>query len=344
MASPLAGEPGIIDIVFERLPIAAAILDSGYTVVRANPAFDRVRSLLDSAKCPVAGLPVMSPRTPGIDRGWCEGPLAGPDGSSHWLRTRLTPLIGQPDRNSTWLLLVEEQPSAEDRIATGMAEMSAARTRFLTGAGHDLRQPLNALSLFLGVLKASKNHDHALDIASRMQTTLEMVVSLFNGILVMAKLETGAVSVNPQPVEAERIIETLLTEFEDVATAKGLSFRVAPTAELIRADNDLLKVVLRTFLTNAIHYTTQGGVLLGCRRRSHALRFDVFDTGPGIPDAEIPQIFEAFQRGRHHGQGASSYGIGLALASSAAKQLGSPLEVDSRFGRGSRFSVYVPLA
>lgn len=333
-----------IDRTFEVMPVGAAILDSGFAVRRANAAFVRLIGSADSQGGRPQRLACLARQGGGTEAGWSEAPFGRTNGTVIRLRFRLVPLSEPATPAATWLLLVEEAADPGERVAALEARLIEARTRFLSGAGHDLRQPLNALSLFLGVLRATKTHDRAVDIAGRMQGTLETVVALFNGIHTLAKLETGAVPVQSGRVEAERVIESLLTQFEDAAAAKGLAFRAIPSAALLDTDQDILLVALRAFVANAITHTSRGGVLIGCRRRSAAVRIDVIDTGPGIPANEMAILFEDFQRGRNSGQNSGSYGIGLGTAARAARLLDLPLDVDSRIGHGSRFSIFVPRA
>ncbi|AWY42188.1 response regulator [Pseudomonas putida] len=225
-----------------------------------------------------------------------------------------------------------------------------SKSRFLAAASHDLRQPIHALGLFVAGLAALAQRgnvagDKARDLAARLGAVIGNLGSLLNGLLDISRLDAGVVVVTREVVSVERLFADLADEFAVTAAAGQLRWRVRPTRLCIDTDPVLLKRILDNLISNALRYTEKGGVLLGCRRHGDQLEIQVFDTGPGIAEANRGQIFEEFvqlhnpQRDRSQG-----LGLGLAIVRHTARLLGHPVRLVSVEGRGSMFSVQVPLA
>jgi signal transduction histidine kinase len=226
-------------------------------------------------------------------------------------------------------------------------DASQAKSRFLAAASHDLRQPLQAMSLTLGVLDSRLREAPLQQIVSQLQTSLAAMVDLFNALLDLSKFEMATVEVEVQrgPVPASPLLQRLASDFAGLARAKGLDLRIVPSTVTLWSDAVLLERILRNLVSNAIRYTDHGRVLVGCRRRGTLERLEVWDTGCGIPEDQLATIFEEFhQLGNPARARAEGHGLGLAIAQRAADLLGHGLDVRSTVGRGSRFSIAVPLA
>lgn len=325
-------------VALESLPIGAALLDAGFAVLAANAPFRRLTEA--AGRLMLGRLTGVFPHLAGATApGWQVAPLVRPDGSAVLIRTRLQKL--EPPG---YLLLAEEVEDTPG-IAQVEARVTAARGRFLSAAGHDLRQPLNALSLFLGVLRVSKSLQRAVDVADQMQVPLDTLIHLFNGMLTLSRFETGAVEARAAPIDTAALMERLLVEHEGAAQQKGLVLKVVPSSVPIAADRDLLLLVARNLIANALFFTDSGGVLIGCRRRGSRLRLDVIDTSAGIAAAELPTIFEELhRRGGQPVEAKNGYGLGLATVRRAADLMGCPVEAASLPGHGTRISVYLPRA
>jgi signal transduction histidine kinase/CheY-like chemotaxis protein len=224
-------------------------------------------------------------------------------------------------------------------------DASRAKSRFLAAASHDLRQPLQAMSLILGVLYSRLRDAPLRQMVSQLQTSLDAMVELFNALLDLFKFEMAAVEVQRGPVPVGILLQRLDIDFAGMARAKGLDLRIVPSAVTLWSDAALLERILRNLVSNAIRYTDHGRVLVGCRRSGTLERFEVWDTGCGIPEEQLATIFEEFhQLGNPARARAEGHGLGLAIAQRAADLLGHRLDVCSTLGRGSRFSIAVPLA
>lgn len=224
-------------------------------------------------------------------------------------------------------------------------EANRAKSRFLASASHDLRQPLNAMSLLLGVLRNRSIDRGLLAIVDQLQHSLDAMMELFNALLDISNFETGGVQVNHAGLALDHLFNRLHVDFAGPARAKGLELRIVGSRRRVWSDAMLLERVLRNLVANAIRYTPHGGrVLIGARHRGGNLRIDVIDTGPGIPADQLRSIFDEFHQvgnpARRRGEG---HGLGLAIVKRAADLMGHVLDVRSVPGRGSRFSVEVPL-
>lgn len=225
-----------------------------------------------------------------------------------------------------------------------------AKSRFLAAASHDLRQPIHALGLFVAGLAALAERgdvlaDKAREVAARLGAVIGNLGGLLNGLLDISQLDAGVVAVKREAVSLERLFADLADEFIATARSRHLRWRVRHSQQWVDSDPVLLKRVLDNLLSNAFRYTERGGVLLGCRRRGAELEIQVFDSGPGIVAEFRRQIFEEFvqlhnpERDRSQG-----LGLGLAIVRHTTRLLGHEVRLESVPGRGSMFSVRVPLS
>ncbi|RDE24143.1 response regulator [Motiliproteus coralliicola] len=247
-------------------------------------------------------------------------------------------------------LEIDERTQIERQLQQAKAEAEAAnrsKDKYLAAASHDLLQPLNAARLLVSTLQDREQDAANRQLVERAHIALEGAESLLGDLLDIARLDANAVSAEPSSFCADQLLQQLHTEFEPVARDAGLQLRLVPCRSWIHSDARLLSRILRNFLSNAIRYTDSGAVLLGCRRRSQdtpndAIEFLVCDTGPGIPADRLDEIYQEFHQldNATSGQGV---GLGLAIVDRIARILDHPIRVQSQPGRGSCFSVQVPL-
>jgi two-component system CheB/CheR fusion protein len=232
---------------------------------------------------------------------------------------------------------------AEDasNAATLVAQTAnLGKSRFLAAASHDLRQPLQTLSLLQGLL-AKKLQDKD----ARSEEVLTAMSGMLNTLLDINQLEAGVVSPEIVDFPINDLLEPLKVEFAYHTQVKGLGWRVLPCRLAVRTDPRLLDQMIRNLLSNAVKYTRKGGLLLGCRRRKDKVRIEVWDTGLGIPEAQLRAIFEEFHQIDNSAPELSrGLGLGLAIVERLAELLGLTVDVRSREGRGSVFAIEVPLA
>lgn len=234
-----------------------------------------------------------------------------------------------------------ERSTRELRLAKAEAERANRnKTRYVAAAVHDLLQPLNAARLFSGALQKelTRPGDHAM--LERVEQALEALDGQLGSMLDLSRLEAGAIQLQWADVELAPLLQSLERQFGIIAQARGLSLRLVNTNAWVRSDPMLLRRILQNFLSNALHYTPQGKVLIGCRRNGAHLRIEVWDTGIGIPPDKRKAIFREFARldtGRDTDE--RSAGLGLSIVERIAGLLEHPLSMQSWPDRGSMFAV-----
>ncbi len=179
-------------------------------------------------------------------------------------------------------------------------------------------------------------------LIARADTAVTSMNELFEALLDMTKLEAGIQRPNTARFPIARLLEHIEMTFAEAARKKGLGLRVVPSGAWVASDPILIERILLNLVANAVRYTAHGGVVVGCRRRGNHLRIDVCDTGPGIPEGQRQRIFDEYYQQAAHSAG--GLGLGLAIVDRLCRLLGHPVELVSQPGRGSRFSVSVPLA
>jgi two-component system CheB/CheR fusion protein len=222
---------------------------------------------------------------------------------------------------------------------------NAAKSRFLSAASHDLRQPLQTLSLLQGLLARTVQGEAAKKLVERVDDTLGAMSSMLNTVLDLNQIEAGVVRAQVVRFPLGEVLARLRDEFNYQAQAQGLTLRVVPCSLSIDSDPRLLERILRNLVSNALKYTRRGRVLLGCRRRGATLRIEVWDTGVGIPDDKLQFIFNEYTQVDNAGRDRSrGMGLGLSIVRRLCDLLGHKVMVRSRRGQGSVFSIELPLA
>ena len=206
---------------------------------------------------------------------------------------------------------------------------------------------MNAASLFVSILRQQQegSDDEQSQLVKRIDRSLKASEQLLSALLDISKLDSGMYDPEPESIRVTELFEQLRRRFKPLAGNHDLELRVHPLDQVIFSDRDLLYRILQNFLANAIHYTEKGGVLLGCRLRGDKLRISIWDTGIGIDQPEVKAIFQEFHRLDYARRlDEKGLGLGLAICERIAGMLNHPIDVSSRPGRGSCFSVTVQLA
>ncbi len=219
-----------------------------------------------------------------------------------------------------------------------------AKSRFLAAASHDLRQPLHALGLFVAQLHGRPRADERRRIMAGVDSALSAMNELFNALLDVSKLDAGVLTPNLAEFPIARLLKRVETTFAGAAREKGLSLRVVASGAWVRSDFILLERIVFNLVSNAVRYTSNGGLVVGCRRRGGRLRIEVWDTGAGIPADRHQHIFGEFYRlGEPDHDRRGGLGLGLAIVDRLCRLLDHPIELNSTLGKGSCFSVAVPV-
>ena len=254
----------------------------------------------------------------------------------------LTDITEQRETEAALLLAKQEA----DRARQIAENANVAKSRFLPAASHDLRQPLQANSLFVSALARTSIGPDQQRIVQHMTLATKTLGELLNALLDISKLDAGVITPQLAPIELYSIFQRLDNEFASLALEKKLRFKLFFPAQplVLLTDQHLLLGLLRNLVGNAIRYTDWGGLLIGARLRRERLLIQVWDTGIGIKEEFMPRIYEEFfqadnpQRDRSQG-----LGLGLSIARRMADLLGYRLSCLSRYGRGSLFEVSIPL-
>ena len=235
-----------------------------------------------------------------------------------------------------------------DELARAKAaadEANISKTRFLAAASHDILQPLNAARLYVtSLVERQTGGGETARLASHVDASLEAVEEIIGALLDISRLDTGALKPEIGGFRVDEVLRQLELEFVPLAREKGLRLVFVPCSLTVRSDRRLLRRLLQNLVSNAVKYTTEGRVLVGCRRRGGHLRVDVYDTGIGIPRSKQRVVFTEFHRLDQGAKVARGLGLGLSIVERIARVLDHKVELESAVGRGSHFCVEVPLA
>src|SRR5467141_1995133 len=232
--------------------------------------------------------------------------------------------------------LAQAKSTAEDA--------NISKTRFLAAASHDILQPLNAARLYVTSLVERQRSGNDAQLVTNIDASLDAVEEIFGALLDISRLDTGAMKPEIVGFRIDELLRQLEVEFTPLAQEKGLTLKFVSCSLAVQSDRRLLRRLLQNLVSNAIKYTPQGRVLVGCRPRDGRLRIDVYDTGLGIPASKKRAIFQEFYRLDQGAKAARGLGLGLSIVERIARVLDCRISVASTLGRGSQFSVEVPLS
>ena len=245
---------------------------------------------------------------------------------------------------------VEERTAALTRVN---AELESARakadaanhdkTRFLAAASHDLLQPLNAARLYTSTLIERAKSTGLADLANSIEASLTAVEDIMGALLDISRIDSGALKPAPAAVAGQDLLKKIEVEFGPMARERNISLRIVASGATVLVDRMLVGRIVQNLVSNAIKYTQPGGkVLVGLRRRGNRMRLDVIDTGIGFNRDQHRLLFAEFSRLERGARMAQGLGLGLSIVQRLVTALGLTLELDSREGRGSRFSLFLP--
>ncbi len=240
---------------------------------------------------------------------------------------------------------VTERDRMEKQIIAARREAeraNKANTAFLAAASHDLRQPVQALSLLNGALRRTVKDERALSMIDSQENSLTAMTNLLNSLLDISRLDAGAITPEFEDFPMSRLIDRLAAEFGRQAHHKGLVFTAQTCPTIVHSDPSLLGEVLQNLVSNAIRYTEEGTVTLSCEHVGGVCRLEVRDTGVGIAEEELESIFLEFNQGSSKTATKEGFGLGLAIVRRMADLLGVKVGVESTLGVGSCFSLEVP--
>ena len=272
------------------------------------------------------------------------------NGTPIWCNVTLS-VARHTDARPDYLIAVVEdirrRKHIEQQLGEALAEAhraDAAKTRFLAAASHDLRQPAQSLVMFVALLKNKLSGGPLAPAVTQMESAVGALTGMLAGMLDLSRLDAGVVEPKMATIDVADTLRNLANEYALRAEAVGLRLRLATNRKYsVVTDSTLLERILRNLLENALRYTQSGGIVVGCRRHGAQLRIEIVDSGIGIESEHLEAIFEElFQVSNVARDRSQGLGLGLAIVRRIARLIGAQIEVTSRPGRGSRFSVILP--
>lgn len=217
------------------------------------------------------------------------------------------------------------------------------KSRFLRAANHDLRQPLATLKILIYNCMVSDDEEHKGDLLHAMDISVSIMEDLLGALLNVGQLDAGQVKPRITTFQLSTLLERMDIEFSHQAREKGLNFRVIQSRYAVVTDRALLERIVSNLVANAIRYTERGSVLVGVRRTRDKVRLEVRDSGVGIAPEHREAIFDEFYQVAHSRNHSGALGLGLSISKRIADILEHPLDVQSRPGEGSIFSIVLPV-
>ncbi len=245
----------------------------------------------------------------------------------------------------SWLVFAVRKKS-EDALRQAEQESDRARnakSRFLETASNDMRHYLHTLSLLNGALRKTVNEPKAHEMFAMQGEALAHLSDLLHSLLELSKLESGDIELHITETSIQEIFLQLQEEFEGPAQVKGLQLNFASQTEVAHSDRVLLTRIVRILVSNAIRYTKEGAVDIRCRREPEGLLITVQDSGIGIAPDHLARIFDEFYRIDNDPEERNGgLGLGLTIVERSVNLLGAKVEVESKLGQGSKFTIVVP--
>jgi len=223
------------------------------------------------------------------------------------------------------------------RARDAALEANLAKSRFLAQASHDLRQPIHAISLFTACLRDTGLSTEQRQMVANIDKSLNSVAGLFRSLLDLSTLDSGRVTVRPEPVPIGKILNELVRQNVDAAQWAGVTFKMVMNTKYVLADPGLLATILQNIVSNALKYAPGKPVLVGCRRKGTMLSIEICDRGDGIADHHLPRLFEEFYQVRSPGdRDVEGVGLGLSIVDRLARLMGLSVKIHSVVGKGTR--------
>lgn len=238
---------------------------------------------------------------------------------------------------------LEEQKLLIEQALMEARAANEDKNRFLAAASHDLRQPLHAMTLFLGSLRRAVKDDLALELVGKIDETASILNHQFDSLLDLSKFDAGVIEPNISYFHLDSLLKRVVDSVRPSAQQKGLDIELTTQPQVVASDILLLERLIRNLAVNAVQYTSEGTISVSTRLENNGLLIAIADSGLGIDEENQRRIFHDFyqvhNRARTKGRGS---GLGLAIVRRIATLLNMRLSVASELGHGSVFTVSIP--
>ena len=219
---------------------------------------------------------------------------------------------------------------------------SRAKSWFIAANSHDLKQPLNSISIHLSLLKKQSLNQQSQELLQNLESACNTMSDTFYSIMTLSRLEAGKQQAKLTVFPLAAVLEKVSSQNRLLAEKKGLKFKLVSSRLFLMSDPTMLERILNNLVSNAIRYTDKGTILIGCRRRKQGIVIQVFDTGRGISEKYLPVIFDTYKRSELEPENNVNMGLGLSIVRHLSELLGFPLKVNSEPGKGSVFELFIP--
>ncbi|MEM7069171.1 MAG: PAS domain-containing hybrid sensor histidine kinase/response regulator [Pseudomonadota bacterium] len=360
----------MLQTAFNQLEQGITVFDGDFRLASWNRQFRNILKLPD--KIGQAGLPIanvasaiaemnqlengdqLAQRLVNLDEPWqLHLPLTGevleistspmPDGGIvitwHDITEKVAAAQALREANETLEKRVEERTRELEEAKQFADQANASKTRFLAAAGHDILQPLNAARLYSATLQESVATDRSGELAENISKSLGSVEEILGSILAISRLDTANPEANPSNFPLRRITEQLEIEFEPIAKKAGLELRFVHSSCWVHSDPAWLRRILQNLISNALKFTPEGKVLIGCRKKEQDITLEVIDTGVGIAKEDREIIFSEFTRLKTSNNQTPGLGLGLSIVERIANLLDHEVILHSQPNAGSRFQI-----
>lgn len=227
-----------------------------------------------------------------------------------------------------------------------LVEARRLKTRFISAVAHEFRNPL---SVIFGITQVLQRRDQALssekrqEMLGRIQRAVGRIVKMIDGLLAFNRNASAQVTFNPHPLDLAMHCQAILDDFKLIDTAHEISFITEGELWALSVDAELITTILTNLLSNALKYSPQGSpVCLQVKRQEQRVMLEVLDSGRGIPEEDLPALFDAFFRAQNVGK-AQGTGLGLSIVKQCVELHHGTIEVQSQVGQGTTFIVALPL-
>ena len=227
-------------------------------------------------------------------------------------------------------------------------EIDRMKTDFVSSVSHELRTPLTSIKAFTATILRDPNMPEQVkhEFLTVINEESDLLKNLIESLLEISRIESGTVKFSREPVDITTVISQVLSGLQHVADKKNIQLKTDISDELgqLQGDEGKIQSMVMNLVNNAIKFTSEKGqVSISVRRQGQELVIQVSDTGVGIPKEALSKIFERFYRVHRPGEHISGTGLGLAIVEEIVNMHAGRIEVESRLGRGSTFTVFLPL-